>query len=62
MSGPPHEHQSGKTLLHTRGFGLKILHTSKAFNKPSISSTSNTPTLTNANKVKPISTTLTSKS
>ncbi len=25
MSGPPQEHQCGKTLLHTRGFGLKIL-------------------------------------
>jgi hypothetical protein len=26
MSGPPQGHLCGKTLLHTRGFGLKILH------------------------------------
>lgn len=25
MSGPPQGHLCGKTLLHTRGFGLKIL-------------------------------------
>ena len=25
MSGPPQGHLCGKTLLHTRGFGLKIV-------------------------------------
>ncbi len=60
MSGPPQEHQCGKTLLHTRGFGLKILQhqqqqqhtqnqTETALNKPQQTSSfqlQSTPTLT----------------
>ncbi len=42
MSGPPQGHLCGKTLLHTRGFGLKILHPNqeKALNKPQHQQTS----------------------
>ena len=65
MSGPPQGHQSGKTLLHTRGFGLKILHPKINKNGAQQTSTNiiiSTPVNTNFDETTTKPTTTTSKS
>ena len=64
MSGPPQGHLCGKTLLHTRGFGLKILQPNQQ-NGAQQTSTNiiiSTPVNTNFDETTTKPTTTTSKS